>query len=146
MLRLKKSQIFHFVSNLNWGCSKWVQTALFSSWNNSDFHCLFLIGCLISLIFYNHCSIYIPRVGGVALYMFWTQIEDKTVVSSTSVQNLNRAAPATFRTQIEQIQRMEEERTDMISATHYSMFGFYRVSTSQVNGQIWPQICAEIDL
>ncbi len=50
-LGAKIVQIFHFVSNLNWGCSKWVQIALFASWNNSDFQTLFLIGCLISQIF-----------------------------------------------------------------------------------------------
>ncbi len=35
MLRLKKTSNFHFVSNLNWGCSKWVQIALFGSWNET---------------------------------------------------------------------------------------------------------------
>ena len=107
MLRLKKSSNFHFVSNLNWGCSKWVQIALFGSWNNSDIQCLFLIGCLISRIFYYHCSIWVLKVAGVALYRFWTQIEDNS--SSTSVQDLIGAAPAIFRTQIEQIRTHFEQ-------------------------------------
>ncbi len=63
----KRVQIFHFVLNLIWGCSKWVQIALYASWNNSDFQCLFLIGCLISCIFYNRCSICVLNVAGVAL-------------------------------------------------------------------------------
>ncbi len=80
----KRVQMFHFVLNLNWGCSKWVQIALFASWNNSDFQCLFLIGCLISRIFYNHCSICVLKVAGVALYRFWAQIEDKSLLNLCS--------------------------------------------------------------
>ncbi len=102
-LRSKIVQIFPFVLNLNWGCSKWVQIALFVSWNNSDFQCLFLIGCLISRIFYNHCSICVLKVAGVALQYIGFEHKLRIKVSSTSVQDLNRAAPATFRTQIEQI-------------------------------------------
>jgi hypothetical protein len=101
--------MFHFVLNLIWDCFKWVQIALFASWNNFDFQCLFLIGCLISRIFYNHCSICVLKVAGVALYGFWTQNEDNTVVSSTFVQDLSRAAPATFRMHIEQIRTHFEQ-------------------------------------
>ncbi len=93
--------IFHFVQNIIWGCSKWVQIALFASWNSFDFQCLFLIGCLISHIFYNPGSICFLKVAGVAPYGFWTQI--RIIVSSTFVRDLNWAASATFRPQIEQI-------------------------------------------
>ncbi len=77
-------------------------STVLASWNNSGFQCLFLIGCLISCIFDNHCSICVLKVAGVALYRFWRK-KLRIKVSSTSVQDLNRAAPATFRTQIEQI-------------------------------------------
>ncbi len=93
----KSVQIFHLVLNLIWGCSKWVQIALFASWNNSDLRCLFVIGCSISHIFYNHCSICVLKVAEVALYRFWTQIED------SSLLNLCSGPPTTFRTQIEQV-------------------------------------------
>ncbi len=93
--------IFHLVSNLNRGCSKWVQIAVFASWNNSDFQCLFL-----SAVWLRAFSTII------ALFASWKLLELlyigfehklRIVVSSTSVQDLNRAAPATFRTQREQI-------------------------------------------
>ncbi len=42
MLRLKKCLNFLFVSNFIWGCFKCVQIALFMSWNNFDYQCLFL--------------------------------------------------------------------------------------------------------
>ncbi len=61
----KSVPIFYFVLNLIWGCSKWVQIALFVSWNNSDFQCLFLIGCLIFAHFLQYCSICILKVAGV---------------------------------------------------------------------------------
>ncbi len=77
-------QIFHFVSNLNWGCSKWVQIPRFASWNNSECQCLFLIGFLISRIFYNHCSICVLKVVGVALFRFWTQSEDNSLLNLCS--------------------------------------------------------------
>ncbi len=100
MLWLKTSSNFYFVSNLNWGCSKWVQIALFGSWNNSDIQCLFLIGCLISHIFYNPGSIWVLKAAGVALYRFRTQIEDNSLLnlcsgpkwsSSCNIQDTNRA-------------------------------------------------------
>ncbi len=103
----KRVQIFHFGLNLNWGYSKWVQIALFVSWNNSDFQRLFLIGCLISRIFYNHCYICVLKVAGVVLYRFWTQNEDNSLLNLCS--GPNRAAPATFRKQIEQIQTYFEQ-------------------------------------
>jgi hypothetical protein len=37
----KSVQILHFVSNLDWSCSKCIQIALFAPWNNSDFQCFF---------------------------------------------------------------------------------------------------------
>jgi hypothetical protein len=98
---------FLFVSNLIWGCSKCVQIALFASWNNSVSQRLFLIGCLISHIY----SI-------IALFVSWKLLELlylgpehrlERIVSSTSVQFLKRAAPATFRTQIEQIRTHLEQ-------------------------------------
>ncbi len=101
----KSVQIFHFVLNLIWGCSKWVQIALFASWNNSDLQCLFLIGCLIFRIFYNHCSICVLEVVGVALQRFWTQIEDNCLLnlcsgpkmsSSCNIQDANRANSKAF--------------------------------------------------
>jgi hypothetical protein len=103
----KSVQVFPFVLTLIWGCSKWVQIALFASWNNSDFQCLFLIGCLISRIFYN-----------LALFASWQLLELlyicfehklRIIVSSTPVQDLNWAAPATFRTQREQIRTHFEQ-------------------------------------
>jgi hypothetical protein len=101
MLRLKKCSNFLFVSNLFEGCSKCIQIALFASWNNSNIQCCFWFGCLILRIFFN-----------LALFASWKSLELlcigskhklRTIVSSTFVQDLNRAAPATFRSQIEQI-------------------------------------------
>jgi hypothetical protein len=100
MLRLKKHSNFLFVSNFIWGYSKCVQIVLFVSWNNFDSQCLFLIDYWISRIFFYHCSICVLKVAGVAPYRSWTQ---------TSVQDLNRAAPATFRTQIEHIRTHFEQ-------------------------------------
>ncbi len=104
MLRLKKPSNFPFCFKPKiGGCVQCVQTALFASWNNFDFWCFFWLAILISCILYNHCSICILKFAGVTLYRLWTQTEDNTVVSTTAVQGLNRAAPATFRMQIEQI-------------------------------------------
>jgi hypothetical protein len=72
---------FLFVLNLIWGGSKCVQIALFSPWNDSDSHCLFLMGCLILHIFLNHCSICVLKVAEVVLYRFWTQIEENSVLN-----------------------------------------------------------------
>ncbi len=105
----KRVHIFYFVSNLNWGCSKWIQIALFASWNNFDFQCLFLIGCLISRIFYDHCSICVLKVAGVAIYRFRRTIEDNSLLNLCSGPKYCRAAPARFRTQIEQIQTHFEQ-------------------------------------
>ncbi len=108
MLRLKKCSNFRiFFLNRNWGCSKCVQIALFVYWNNSDFLCLFLAGCLISRIFYNHCFICVLKVAEVALYRFWTYL--RIMLSTISVQDLKRAAPAKFRTQIEQFRTHFEQ-------------------------------------
>ncbi len=102
----KSVQIFDFVLNLSWGCSRCVQIALFVSWNNSDFLCLFQSGCLISRIFYNHCSI-----SWKLLELLFVGFEQKLriILSSISVQDLNRAAPAKFGTQIEQIRTHIEQ-------------------------------------
>ncbi len=99
----KRVQIFHFVSNLNWGCSKWVQTALFSSWNNYDIQCLFLIGCSISHIPYSTIIALFASCKLLELLYIGFQHKLRITVSSTYVHDLNRAAPATFRTQIEKI-------------------------------------------
>ncbi len=108
MLRLKKRSNFLFVLNFIWGCSICVQIALFVSWNNFDSQCLFLIGYWIS----RFSSI-------IALFAYWKLLELlyigpeqklRRIVSSTSVQDLNGAAPATFRTQIEQIRTHFEQR------------------------------------
>ncbi len=107
MLRLKKRSNFLFVSNFIWGCSKCVQIALFVSWNNFDSQCLFLIGYWISAF----SSI-------IALFVSWKLLELLYIgpehklrrkVSSFSVQDQNRAAPAPFRTQIEQIRTHFEQ-------------------------------------
>ncbi len=55
----------------------------------------------------SNCSICILKVAGVALYRLWTQIKDNSL--STSVQDLNRATPTTFRMQIEQIRTHFEQ-------------------------------------
>ncbi len=99
MLRLKKCSNFLFVLNFIWGCSKCAQIALFVSWNNFDSQRLFLIGYWISRIFFYHCYICDLKVAGV----IGPEHKLRRIVSSSSVQDLNRAAPATFRTQIEQI-------------------------------------------
>ncbi len=109
MLKLKKCSNFLFVSNFIWGCSKCVQIALFVSWNNFDSQCLFLIGYWISRIFFYHCSICVLKVAGVALLCIGPEHKWMRIVSSTSVQDLNRAAPAKFRTQIEQIRTHFEQ-------------------------------------
>ncbi len=101
MLRLKNCSNFLFVSNFIWGCSKCVQIALFVSWNNFDSQCLFQICYWISRIFFYHCSICFLKVAGVALYRSWTQIEGNCLLNFCSGPKW--AAPATFRTQIEQI-------------------------------------------
>ncbi len=67
------------------------------------FSAFFLIGCLVSRIFYNHCSIWVLKVSGVALERFRTQIEDNSLLNLCSRPTVNGAAPAIFRTQIEQI-------------------------------------------
>jgi hypothetical protein len=103
----KRVQIFHFVLNLIWGWFKCVQIALFVSWNNSDFQCLILIGCLI----YAFSTIIALFVSWKLLELLFIGFEHKLriKVSSTSVQDLNRAAHATFRTQIEQIRTHFEQ-------------------------------------
>jgi hypothetical protein len=95
----KSAQIFHFVLNLIWGFSNWVQSELFQ--------CLFLIGCLILRIF----TIIALFVSWKLLELLYRGFEHKLriIVSSTSVQDLNRAAPATFRTQIGQIRTHFEQ-------------------------------------
>jgi hypothetical protein len=60
----KRVQIFHFVLNLNWGCSKWVQIALFASWNNSDFQCLFWLAVWFPAFFTT-----------IALFSSWKLLE-----------------------------------------------------------------------
>jgi hypothetical protein len=105
----KSVQIVHFVLNLILVCSKWVQIALFASWNNSDFQCLFLIGCLILHIFFSNCFICILKVAGVALYRFLTQFEDNSLHNLCSGPTVNRAALAKFKTQIEQIRTHFEQ-------------------------------------
>ncbi len=98
----KSVQISYFVSNLNWGCSKCVQIALFAFWNNLTFSAFFWF----TFWFHTFSTI-------IALFASWKLLELlylgfghklRIIVSSTSVQDLNRAAPATFRTQIELIQ------------------------------------------
>ncbi len=79
MLRLKNCSNFLFFSNLIWGCSKCVQIALFASWK------------LLELLYIGF------------------EHKLRTVLSSASVQNLNRAVPATSRTQIEQIRTHLEQ-------------------------------------
>jgi hypothetical protein len=98
----KSIQIFHFVLNLNWGCSKCVQIALFVSWNNSDFQCHFWL----TVWFHTFSTI-------IDLFASWKLLEllcvdfghkVRILVLSPSVQDLYRASPATFRMQMEQIQ------------------------------------------
>jgi hypothetical protein len=55
--------------------------------NNSDLQHLFLIGCLISRIFFYHCSICVLKDAGVALLGFEHKL--RRVVFSASVQDLN---------------------------------------------------------
>jgi hypothetical protein len=52
----KSVQIFNFVLNLTWGCSKCVQIVLFASWNNSDFQFLWLFDFthFLQLLLYLH--------------------------------------------------------------------------------------------
>jgi hypothetical protein len=49
----KSVQIFHFVLNLIWGCSNWVQIALFASWNYSGFSAFLGLAVWFLRIFYN---------------------------------------------------------------------------------------------
>ncbi len=102
----KSVQIFYFVLNLNWSCSKCVQIALFASWNLT-FNTFFWL----AVWFHAFSTI-------VALLASWKLLELlyigfahklRIIVSSTSVQDPNRAASATFRTQIEQIQTHFEQ-------------------------------------
>jgi hypothetical protein len=67
------------------------------------FSAFFLIGCLIFAHFLQYCIALFAS--GKLLELLYIGFEHKLriIVSSTSVQDLNRAAPATFRTQIEQI-------------------------------------------
>ncbi len=105
MLRLKKLSNFLnflFVSNLIWGCSKCILLLYLRPeiiLTPSTFFWL-------AVWFYAFSSI-------IPLFAFWKLLElvyiglehkMRRIVSSTSVQDLNRAAPATFRTQIEKIQ------------------------------------------
>jgi hypothetical protein len=67
----------------------------------------FLIGCLILHIFFNHCSICFLKVAAT-LYL-GSEHRLRRIVSSSSVQGLNKAAPLTFRMSIEQIQTHLEQ-------------------------------------
>jgi hypothetical protein len=92
----KRVKIFHFVLNLNWGCSKCVQI----------------------------CSICVLNVAGAALFACWMLQELlylgpeqrlRRQSSSICVQNLYRATPATFRMQIEQwLQKMRDIKQPII--------------------------------
>ncbi len=97
----KSIQIFDFVLNLNWGCSKCIEIALFASWN-SDFQCFFWL----AVWFHAFPTIIALFASWKLLELFNTGFEHKLriTVSSTSVQGQNGAAPATFRMQIEQIE------------------------------------------
>jgi hypothetical protein len=97
----QKAFKFSILINLNWRCSKCSQIALFAPWNNSDFQGLLLTDCLFLHIFYYHSSISVLKVAGFAPYRFEHKL--RIIVSLTSVQDLTEAAPATFRTQKEQI-------------------------------------------
>jgi hypothetical protein len=98
----KRVQIFHFVLNLNW------------------FKLLYLCPEIIltfSPFFW--LAVWFPKFSRIiALFASWKLLELlyigfehklRTIVSSTYVQDLNRAAPATFRTQIEQIRTHFEQ-------------------------------------
>ena len=103
----KRVQIFHFVSNLNWGCSKWVQIALFASEIILTFSPFFWL----AVWFHKFSRIIALFASWKLLELLYIGFEQKlrTIVSSASVQDLNRAAPATFRTQIEQIRTHFEQ-------------------------------------
>jgi hypothetical protein len=62
-----------------------------------------MIGCLVSHIFLIHCFVWLLKVAE-AFYLGY-----KHRLRSTHVQDLHRAAPATFRMQIEQIQMHLEQ-------------------------------------
>ncbi len=96
----KRVKIFYFVLKLNWGCSKWVQIALFGSWNNF----------WLSVPFSDWLFDFLHFLWSL-LYLLYIGFEHKLriIVSSTSVQDINRAASATFRTQIEQIRTHFEQ-------------------------------------
>jgi hypothetical protein len=108
MLRLKKSSNFHFVSNLNWGCSKWVQM-------------LYLGPEIILLTFsaFFWLAVWFPAFSTIiALFGSWklqellnlgSEHKLRRILASTFVQDLNWAAPAIFRTQIEQIRTHFEQ-------------------------------------
>ncbi len=54
----------------------------YASWNsNFGSKRLFLIGCFISRIFFNHCNICILKVAGAALFKSWIQIEENSLLN-----------------------------------------------------------------
>ncbi len=91
-------QNFLLVLNLIWGCSKYDPIALFASWNNSGSQCLFLMTVW-----------FLAFSSNIALSASWKLLDllhlgsehrSRRIVSTTFVQDLNRASPATFRIQI----------------------------------------------
>jgi hypothetical protein len=97
----KSVQIFHFVLNLNWGCSKLVQIAYLGPEIILTFSAFFWLA-----VWFPAFSTIIALLGSWKLLeLLYIGLEHKLrrTVSSTSVQDLNGAAPAIFRTQIEQI-------------------------------------------
>jgi hypothetical protein len=107
MLRLKKCSNFLFVSNFIWGCSKCVQLLYLCPEIILTLNAFFWL----AIGFHAFSSI-------IALFASWKLLELlyigpehklRRIVSSNSVQDLNRAAPATFRTQIEQIRTHFEQ-------------------------------------
>ncbi len=97
----KRVQNFHFVSNLNWGCS-------------NGFKLVYLhLEIFLTFSPFFWLAVWFPKFSRIiALFVSWKLLELlyigfehklRTIVSSASVQGLNRASSATIRTQIEQI-------------------------------------------
>jgi hypothetical protein len=115
MLRLKKCSNFLFVSNFIWAEAQkeFKMSILFLTFFEAAlnvFKLLYLCPeVILTLNAFFWLAIGFPSI---ALFVSWKLLELlyigpehklRRIVSSTSVQDLNRAAPATFRTQIEQI-------------------------------------------
>ncbi len=126
----KRVQIFYFVSNLNWGCSKWFKLLNFGPEIIVTFSAFFWLA-----VWFPTFSAIIPLFGSWKLLeLLYIGLEHKLrrIVSSTSAQNLNGAAPTIFRTQIEQI-RIHFEQPQIRFRTKWKIWTLFEPQLKNLN-------------